>query len=103
LRIKNISCEIIGTLGPKGQGGFGNDQDDIVLMPYKTVQRRFTGNRDVQLIMVAVDPRLRQRHDPGFDQPTCCASAATSPTKADDFSILDTKQISDALGNATRN
>lgn len=44
-RIKNISCEIIGTLAPKGQGGFGNDQDDIVLMPYKAVQRRMTGDR----------------------------------------------------------
>ena len=54
-RIKNISCEIIGTLAAKGQGGFGNDQDDVVLMPYKAVQRRMTGNRDVRTIMVSVD------------------------------------------------
>jgi hypothetical protein len=46
---------VIGTLVTRGQGGFGNDQDDVVLMPIKTVQRRFTGNRDVRTIMVQVD------------------------------------------------
>ena len=54
-RIRDLSCEVIGTLVARGQGGFGNDQDDVVLMPIKTVQRRFTGNRNVRTIMVQVD------------------------------------------------
>ena len=33
LRVKAFSCEIIGVLGSRGQGAFGNDQDDVVLLP----------------------------------------------------------------------
>src|SRR6185503_18332167 len=53
-RLRDISCEVIGTLSSRGQGGFA-DQDDVVLMPIKAVQRRFTGNRNIRFIMVAVD------------------------------------------------
>jgi putative ABC transport system permease protein len=101
LRVGNVSCEVIGLLKLRGQSGIGGDQDNTVIMPYRTVQRRFTGNRNVQFIMVAVDPRyesapiqesisrlLRERRNITVD-------------KADDFSILDTKQIADALGGIT--
>ena len=57
-RIRDVSCEVIGTLATRGQGGFGSDQDDVVIMPIKAVQRRFTGNRDIRIIMVAVDDSL---------------------------------------------
>src|SRR3546814_1839434 len=53
-RIRNTACEVIGVLATRGQGGFGNDQDDVVIMPLKTVQRRFTGNQHIRSIMVAV-------------------------------------------------
>ena len=33
----------------------GGDQDDVVIMPIKAVQRRFTGNRDIRLMLVGVD------------------------------------------------
>ncbi len=40
IRIKNIPFEIIGVLEDKGESGMGQDQDDIILAPYTTVQRR---------------------------------------------------------------
>ncbi|MFW2829623.1 ABC transporter permease [Sphingomonas sp. ID0503] len=101
-RIKDVSCEVIGVLATRGQGGFGNDQDDTVVMPLKTVQRRFSGNRDIRSIMVAVDPEydtamvsrsltalLRERRNLTGSQP-------------DNFNILDTKQISDAVSGSTQ-
>ena len=101
-RIKDISCEVIGVLATRGQGGFGNDQDDVVVMPLKTVQRRFTGNRDIRAIMVSVDESydtttvqeslkelLRERRKLTGSQP-------------DNFNILDTKQISDTLSQSTQ-
>ena len=60
-RIRDVSCEVIGTLATRGQGGFGNDQDDTVIMPIKAVQRRFSGNRDIRNIMVAVDDQYETR------------------------------------------
>ncbi|HEY3814501.1 MAG TPA: ABC transporter permease [Caulobacteraceae bacterium] len=101
LRVGGVSCEVIGLLATRGQSGIGGDQDNTVIMPYRAVQRRFTGNQNVQFIMVAVDPR----YDSGPIQDSITALLRErrniSAGKADDFSILDTKQIADTLGAAT--
>ena len=54
VRLDKISCEVIGLLSPKGQSTFGTDQDDLVVMPLRTVQRRLAGNTDVSLIWMSV-------------------------------------------------
>jgi putative ABC transport system permease protein len=41
IRFKNIPMKIIGVLGEKGENSFGQDQDDLLIAPYTTVQRRF--------------------------------------------------------------
>ena len=43
IRIGGIPIEVIGVLTPKGRTGFGQDQDDIVLVPFNTAQDRITG------------------------------------------------------------
>lgn len=40
IRIKNLPFQIIGVLKDKGESGMGQDQDDMILAPYTTVQRR---------------------------------------------------------------
>ena len=57
IRLNDISCLVIGVLSTRGQAGFGGDQDDVVIMPIKTVQRRLTGNLDIHLMLVGVDQR----------------------------------------------
>jgi putative ABC transport system permease protein len=54
VRLKSISFQVIGVLQSKGQASFGGDQDDFVLVPIRTLQRRITGNTDVSAIMVSV-------------------------------------------------
>ena len=101
-RVKSISCTVIGVLATRGQAGFGNDQDDVVIMPLKTVQRRFTGNRDLRSIMVAVDE--------AYDTQTVQQSLTgllrerrkLTGAQPDNFSIFDTRQISDAVQGSTR-
>ncbi|MDO9466163.1 MAG: ABC transporter permease [Thiobacillus sp.] len=102
IRLRDISCEVIGVLSRRGQGGFGNDQDDVVLMPIKTVQRRFTGNRDIRNIMVSVNP--------AYDSATVQASINSllrerrnlKGGEPDNFNIFDTAQISETLSGTTR-
>ena len=101
-RIKNISCEIIGTLAAKGQGGFGNDQDDVVLMPYKAVQRRMTGNRDVRTIMVSVDSNYDSQLVQASLRKLLRERRHLNDDAEDDFNIFDTKQISDTLSGTTQ-
>ena len=43
VRIRNQSFEIIGVMASKGSGQFGQDQDDIILAPYTTVQKKLRG------------------------------------------------------------
>jgi putative ABC transport system permease protein len=43
IRVKHMPCRIIGVLAAKGQGSFGQDQDDVVLMPWATLMRRLSG------------------------------------------------------------
>ncbi len=52
LRLGDFGCRVIGTLEPKGANTFGQDQDDFVLLPMATFQRRVQGNRDVNVIFV---------------------------------------------------
>jgi putative ABC transport system permease protein len=44
IRIRNIPFRVVGTVRSKGQNMMGQDQDDIILVPYTTLQKRLTGN-----------------------------------------------------------
>jgi putative ABC transport system permease protein len=43
IRISNQLFEVIGLLAPKGQTGYGFDQDDVLLLPYSTAQKKLRG------------------------------------------------------------
>ena len=100
MRLGGISCDVIGVLTARGQGGFG-DQDDTVIMPIKAVQRRFTGNRDIRLMLVGVDSNYATSTVQASIEDLLRERRNISGTKTDDFNIFDTKQISDALTNTT--
>ena len=102
LRVKQVSCEIIGLLASKGQGAFGNDQDDMVLVPIKTLQRRITGNN-------RVNTRLVSMMD-GSDSTRVKASLTQllrerrklADTDEDNFNVLDTKQLAETMSGTTK-
>ncbi|KLT64236.1 ABC transporter permease [Pedobacter sp. BMA] len=50
IRFKSIPFQVIGVLEAKGQSNFGQDQDDIILAPYTTVQKRITATNYLQSI-----------------------------------------------------
>ena len=75
IRVKNLPFRVLGVLETKGQSPTGEDQDDVMIMPYTTVQKKISGNNWVQLIMVSatsqqvmpqvqdeISALLRQRH-----------------------------------------
>lgn len=53
VRLESLTCRVVGTLQPKGQSTFGQDQDDFVLVPLRAFQRRIQGNRDIATIFVS--------------------------------------------------
>jgi putative ABC transport system permease protein len=87
LRVRRMSCEVIGVLAAKGPGAFGNDSDDVVLMPLRTLQRRITGNTRVNTLLVS----MADGSDP-----------QRVKTGKDNFNVLDTQQLADTLSGTTR-
>jgi len=100
-RIRDVSCEVIGTLTARGQGA-GADQDDTVIMPIKAVQRRFSGNRNIRNIMVAVDDSYESASVQSAIQALLRERRKITGAKQDDFNIFDTAQISETLQGSTR-
>jgi len=100
-RIRDLSCEVIGVLASRGQGGFA-DQDDVVLMPIKAVQRRFTGNRNIRFIMVAVDDSYESQSVQNSIMSLLRERRHLNRGADDNFNIFDTKQISETLQSSTR-
>ncbi|HEX7624580.1 MAG TPA: ABC transporter permease [Anaeromyxobacteraceae bacterium] len=102
IRLKGFACEVIGLLKAKGQAAMGQDQDDTVVMPLRTAQRRLTGSQDIGRIMVSVargasmdavklqvTKLLRERRKIG-------------ESEDDDFRVMDTRQLAETLTGTTR-
>jgi putative ABC transport system permease protein len=53
IRIRRIPFRVVGVLTPKGQTAFGQDQDDTILVPYTTAQKRLVGITHVSMIMAS--------------------------------------------------
>jgi len=75
IRMRNMPWRVIGVLKSKGQSGVGQDQDDLVVAPYTTVQKKMLGITYINSIMVSaiseqasttaldeITELLRQRH-----------------------------------------
>jgi putative ABC transport system permease protein len=102
IRIRNIPFRVVGILGAKGQTGQGTDQDDTVMIPYTTMQKRLMRITWVQSIVVrAVSAErvqeaqeqitllLRQRHRIGAD-------------REDDFNVRNLSDIAEAAQSTAR-
>ena len=95
IRIKNKIFRVVGVLAPKGQSGTGQDQDDTIILPYTTVQKKlrgkgFTWLDDIMCSAVSLDDAkpaierisalLRERHH-------------ILPGKEDDFNIRHPEEV----------
>ena len=102
LRVKQMPCQVISLFKSKGQGSFGNDQDEVVLMPLKTLQRRVTGNTNVNTLLVSMDPASdTARIKSGLTQ-LLREMRKLSHADDDNFNVLDTQQLADTMSGTTQ-
>ncbi len=102
LRIKNFSCEVIGLLAAKGQSAMGQDQDDAVLMPIRTVQRRLTGSQDVSMVMLSLRNGAASSQVMEQIHGLMRERRKLSENEDDNFNLMDTKQIAETLSGTIR-
>jgi putative ABC transport system permease protein len=102
LRLGSLSCTVIGVLEAKGQSGFGQDQDNVVLMPLRTFQRRIAGNTNVAQIMVSTrDAAVMTRTQRDIES-LLRDRRRIAPGEDDDFAVRDTREVMNALAGVTR-
>jgi putative ABC transport system permease protein len=102
VRIKQFSCDVIGLLEAKGQSSMGTDQDNIVIMPLRTVQRRLTGNQDVGVLLVSLKDGVSSGRVKGQIERLMRERRHIADNEDDDFNVLDTRQIAETLSGTTR-
>jgi putative ABC transport system permease protein len=101
LRVGKMPCEVIGTLGSKGEGGAGTDQDDVVLMPLSAYQRKISGNHDVSNIYVSVEEARPTSMVKAQLEGLMRERRKIAPGAADDFSVRDMQEVASAMVGAT--
>ena len=101
IRIRNQPFKVLGVMSSKGQGAFGQDQDDTIFAPYTTIQKKLQGQThinnitigaetpDTAPVVVAIGEMLRLRHKLIASEP-------------DDFTIRTQEEIASLRTETTR-
>ncbi len=97
LRVGSVTCEVIGLLQAKGAGTFGQDQDDVVLMPIRTVQRRLLGSDNITSISLALAPEVSAQRGAREIESLMRDRRRISGTEDNDFNVSDRAQIAEVL------
>ncbi|MDF1804566.1 ABC transporter permease [Thalassovita sp.] len=101
IRLKSLSCEVIGVLEAKGASSFGTDQDDTVMIPLRTFQRRVSGTNTISTIYVGVEDGVSTDYVKSEIEAALRDMRRIGLGEEDDFSVMDMKQIASMLTGIT--
>lgn len=102
IRLQKLSCDVIGLLAEKGQSSMGTDQDDIVVIPLRTFQRRISGNQDVSLIQISVREGASTEKAQIDIRRLMRERRHLSQSDDDNFTVIDMKEIAKMLTGTTQ-
>ncbi|TSE26035.1 ABC transporter permease [Tepidimonas aquatica] len=102
VRVRQIPCEVVGVLAPKGTGAFGQDQDDFVLMPITTLHRRVVGHTRVFTLHVSMQDGADADAVKAALRAVLRERRSLADGEEDNFNILDTAQLADTMAGTTR-
>jgi putative ABC transport system permease protein len=102
IRLGALSCEVIGVLVSKGQSTFGMDQDDLVVIPLRALQRRIAGNQYVESIYVAVQEGVPTKKVQGAIEALMRERRRLGPKEEADFHVMDMQQIATTVSGTTQ-
>lgn len=102
IQIRNVPFKIIGVLTPKGQNATGQDQDDMVLAPYSTVQFRLSGWRFIQQIIISAQSADLMPMAQDEIRNVMRESHKLQPGDDDDFTIRNQTELAEAAQETTK-
>lgn len=101
IRLKNMTCNVIGVLASKGAAAFGNDQDEIVIVPLKMYQRKIKGDKDVSSIIISITEERYIENAKTEITSLMQERRAVKIGEPDNFHIRDMKDILDTMTSTT--
>ena len=102
IRLSKLACQVIGTLSAKGQSGFGQDQDDLVVVPLRMLQRRMAGNSDVGSILVSAREGVSTQKVQEDIERLMRERRKVRSGGEDDFNVRDLKEVASAFTSSTK-
>lgn len=102
IRTGNFSCRVIGITKTRGSAAMGGDQDDFIVMPLKTVQRRLLGETKVSQIVTLIDANSDRDRIKNAITELMRERRSLSSGDDDNFSIRDTAEIAEKVTTSTR-
>ena len=102
IRLQKLSCEVIGLLKSKGQSTMGSDQDDLIVVPLRTYQRRIAGNQDVNMIKVSVKDGVDTERVKQDIERIMRNRRHLVANEENNFNVLDMKEIAKMLSSTTQ-
>ncbi|MFO1217300.1 MAG: ABC transporter permease [Burkholderiaceae bacterium] len=102
VRVKKFSCTVVGLLGSKGQGAMGNDQDNLIVLPLATMQRRVVGHTRINTILVSMADNADPESTKGTLTELMRERRKLSENEDNNFNVLDTRQIADTMSGTTQ-
>ncbi len=102
IRLNKLSCEVIGLIQSKGQSTMGQDQDDTIVVPLRTFQRRIAGNEEVNIIQVSVKDGFSTERVKQEIGRLLRTRRHLSVNQDDNFNVMDLKEIATMLSGTTQ-
>jgi len=102
IRLEKLSCQVIGVLESKGESSFGRDQDDFVLIPLRTLQRRLAGNTDVSAIYASAQDGVSTEKVETDIKRLMRERRHISIGDDDDFHVRDMQELVSTMTGTTR-
>lgn len=101
IRLEKLSCSVVGLLAAKGASTAGPDQDDVIVIPLRTFQRRVSGNRDVSSMIIVAKDGVSTTKVQRDVQRLLRERRRIKPGEDDDFDVMDTKQMASTMTSVT--
>ena len=101
IRVNRVTCKVVGLLETKGFSGFGQDQDNVVMMPLSTFQRRIAGDREIETIYISAADGVLTASVQAQVKTILRGVRRVREDADDDFNVRDMTQIADAMTSTT--
>ncbi|WP_316800372.1 ABC transporter permease [Pedobacter frigidisoli] len=101
VRFKSIPFQVIGVLEAKGQSNFGQDQDDIILAPYTTVQKRITATNYLQSIYASATTEASSDAATAEISDAVRESHRLTATESDDFQVRTQAELISTISSTS--